>query len=124
MMQFSWAYRGENEGVGHFLRETNLTRQRFMDRSNLTRTILHEVMSTADSAVFACDAKSHTEGLTFVHNTVVRGTILRDDAPRGTYGFKEKPEMVCLKKRYGCRKLDLPAVLCLYVCMEFSEQYF
>lgn len=108
MLKFSWAYRGQNElGVDNFYRESNLTEQRYMDRFNRTRTIMQEVLSTADSAIFVPDASS-----SYLEKSNYRSTIRRGFAWAGTFGFKETTSMECTGKEFDCRKLDLPAQLC------------
>lgn len=110
MLQFAWAYRGGR------VRESELTHQRFLNRTNKARIALMAVMESADDTVYKCDPPRQVQGETYERlSDFLRGVLqmsFQADNIRLKVLYGRDPNSNCLFPVYECKKMNLPVTFC------------
>uniref|UniRef100_A0A1B6KBP6 Uncharacterized protein n=1 Tax=Graphocephala atropunctata TaxID=36148 RepID=A0A1B6KBP6_9HEMI len=102
MMQFSWMLL-RLYGKGNFTLESQLMRERYLDRMAEQAVSLKEALNKADAAYWRCDPKHHVEGETYVQLTrLLQGYIQNEVDLNSQESCKENCNYYQVTKQHGC----------------------
>uniref|UniRef100_A0A1B6ENR6 Uncharacterized protein n=1 Tax=Cuerna arida TaxID=1464854 RepID=A0A1B6ENR6_9HEMI len=102
MMQFSWMLL-RVYGKGNFTLESQLMRERYLERMADQALSLKEALSNADAAYWRCDPKHHVEDETYVQLTrLLQGYIQNEVDLNSQQSCRENCGFYQMAKQHGC----------------------
>ncbi|KAG8292097.1 uncharacterized protein LOC124366309 isoform X2 [Homalodisca vitripennis] len=102
MMQFSWMLL-RVYGKGNFTLESELMRERYLERMAEQAISLKEALSNADAAYWRCDPKHHVEGETYAQLTrLLQGYIQNEVDLNSQQTCRENCGYYQVTKQHGC----------------------